>query len=113
MEKVNRSNAEHYVWGEVCDGWRLLDGQHLSVIEERMPPGSTEVQHVHAKATQLFYVLEGTLTLEVDAERLALSVGDACGVHPGRSHVARNESSEPVRFLVISSPTTRGDRRPV
>jgi len=113
MALTNRMTAEHYRWGDVCDGWRLLDAKHLSVIEERMPPGSTEVQHVHAKATQLFYVLEGALTLEVDAEHLELSVGDACVVHPGQSHVACNESSMPVRFLVISSPTTLGDRRPV
>jgi mannose-6-phosphate isomerase-like protein (cupin superfamily) len=113
MALTNRTTAEHYRWGDVCDGWRLLDTEHLSVIEERMPPGSTEVQHVHAKATQLFYVLEGALTVEVDAARVDLSVGDACDVRPGQSHVARNESSAPVRFLVISSPTTRGDRRPV
>lgn len=113
MPKVNRSNAEHYRWGDVCDGWRLLDAHHLSVIEERMPPGSSEVEHVHGKATQLFYVLEGTLSLEIDAERVDLSVGDAWIVHPGKSHVARNESSAPARFLVISAPTTRGDRHPV
>ena len=113
MALTNRTTAEHYRWSDVCDGWRLLDAKHLSVIEERMPPGSTEVQHVHAKATQLFYVLEGALMLEVDAERVNLSVGDAFVVHPGQSHVARNESSAPARFLVISAPTTRGDRRHV
>jgi len=113
MPKVNLSNAEHYRWGDICDGWRLLDAQHLSVIEERMPPSSSEVEHVHARATQLFYVLEGTLSLVVDAERIDLSAGDACVVHPGQSHVARNESAAQVRFLVISSPTTRGDRRHV
>lgn len=111
MAKVNRSTAEHYVWGEVCDGWRLLDARHLSVIEERMPPGSREVRHLHVQATQLFYVLEGTLTLKVDDERLDLSVGDACQIHPGQCHEARNDSAAPVRFLVISSPSTRGDRK--
>lgn len=29
---VSRKTAEHYVWGEVSDGWRLSDklNQHLS-----------------------------------------------------------------------------------
>ena len=44
----NRSNAEHYVWGDGCDGWRLLDRPDLSVIEERIPPGRGEVVHFHS-----------------------------------------------------------------
>lgn len=28
---------KHYVWGEGCDGWNLVDGPGLSVKQERMP----------------------------------------------------------------------------
>ena len=112
MPKINRSNAEHYVWADVCDEWRLLDGQGLSVIDEEMPPGTSETRHVHARANQLFYVMRGTLTMEVEGNVGDLSVGDACNVEPDQRHQARNRSSEPVRFLVISALTTRGDRKP-
>lgn len=112
MSLRNRANSEHYVWAEVCDGWRILDGQDLSVIEERMPPGTSEVRHVHGRANQLFYVLQGALTIEVDGDCVQLTAGDACNVQPGQKHEARNVSSEPVWFLVISVPTTRGDRQP-
>lgn len=112
MSVRNRANSEHYVWAEVCDGCRILDEQDLSVIEERMPPGTSEARHVHGRANQLFYVLQGTLTIEVEGDVVHLSAGDACNVKPGQKHQAHNASSEPVRFLVISAPTTRGDREP-
>lgn len=108
---MNMARAEHYVWGEVCDGWRLLDGADLSVIEERMPPGSAEARHHHARANQLFYVLDGRLTIELGDTSHTLKRGDALNVRPGAPHQARNESDRPVRFLVISAPSTRDDRQ--
>jgi len=37
MEPVSTRNGEHYIWGDVCDGWHLARAAGLSVIEERMP----------------------------------------------------------------------------
>jgi len=39
VKVVSTNNAEHYQWGGDCDGWRLLDTQGLSIIEERVLPG--------------------------------------------------------------------------
>lgn len=114
MTIQNRSTAPHYQWGDACDGWRLLDGDDLSVIEERMPPGTAEVMHLHDCANQVFYVLEGALILQVGGKVERLSAGDSLNVRPGLSHQARNESeTDDVRFLVISAPTTKRDRRSV
>ncbi len=114
MITKNRTNADHYLWSDgACDGWRLLDGNDLSVIEERMPPGTAEVMHFHERANQVFYVLSGTLTLKVGEKLEHLSSGDSFNVCPGQRHQARNESnSEDACFLVISAPTTKGDRIP-
>ena len=66
MSAVSTANAAHYVWGQQCDGWHLLAGDDLSVIEERMPPGTAEVRHRHARSRQFFYVLGGTAMLELE-----------------------------------------------
>lgn len=110
MTVANTHNAPHYAWGSGCDGWRLLDAQGLSVIEERMPPGTAEVWHYHEKSNQLFYVLEGRLTLTLEDDTALLGIGDALNVPPNIRHQARNESENAVRFLVISAPATSGDR---
>jgi len=35
VEVISRENAEHYVWGDSCDGWHLVRDSDLSVGEER------------------------------------------------------------------------------
>jgi len=106
----NLENAEHYRWGDRCDGWRLLAGDDLAVIQERMPPGTSEVLHHHERARQLFYLLSGRLQISIDTATFDLTAGDSIEVAPGRPHQVRNVSSDEVTFLVISAPTTRGDR---
>lgn len=109
-EPTSAATAEHYVWGDTCDGWRLVRGEQISVIEERMPAGARETRHFHRKARQFFYVLAGELTIEVDGRQRALRVGQGLEIAPGERHQAINASSEDVRFLVISSPPAQQDR---
>ena len=106
----NVANAEHYVWGDVCDGWRLLDQPDLSVIQERIPPGAGEVRHYHARARQIFFVLDGVLSFNVGDADFQLHAQDSLEVPPGEAHQVRNNGASDAVFLVISAPTTRGDR---
>ncbi|MFP5226583.1 MAG: cupin domain-containing protein [Acidobacteriota bacterium] len=107
---VSAETAEHYTWGEVCDGWHLVRSGALSVIEERMPPGATEQRHAHGTARQFFYVLEGELTMEVEGRLHGIGARQGLEIAPGEKHQARNDSAREVRFLVISAPPSHGDR---
>ncbi len=107
---VSKNTAEHYTWGDGCDGWRLVDRAELSVIHERMPPGAAEVRHHHQAARQFFFVLSGAATMEVDGARHTLRAQQGIEITPGAPHQIRNDSGADVEFLVISQPTTRGDR---
>ena len=107
---INRQNSEHYIWGELCDGWHLVRDANLSVIEECMPPGTAELRHRHSEAQQFFFVLSGRAIMEVEGNLIELACGDGVRVLPGKRHQIRNESTEPVKFLVISQPPSHGDR---
>jgi mannose-6-phosphate isomerase-like protein (cupin superfamily) len=106
----SRENAPHYVWGDNCDGWHLLQESNLSVIEERMPPGASEVRHFHRACQQFFFILSGQATMEANGEQILLLAGQGLAIPPGTRHQFRNHSEEPVRFLVISQPPSHGDR---
>lgn len=108
--KVSKENAEHYVWGEVCDGWHLVKGQDLSVIHERMPGNTAEVRHYHERSRQFFFVLSGQAVLEVEGVRHTIGSQEGVEVPSGAAHQMKNEGEDAVEFLVISQPTTRGDR---
>lgn len=58
----------------------------------------------------MFYVLEGVLSVNVEGVYHQLAAADAFHIPPGTQHVVRNDSGAPVRFLVISSPSSTNDR---
>ncbi len=107
---ISRENAEHYTWGDACHGWHLVRESELGVIEERMPPGATEVRHYHQRSRQFFYILLGKAIMEVDGRVVQLTAGQGLHIDPGVPHQIRNESGDPVRFLVVSHPHSHGDR---
>ncbi|MEH7418835.1 cupin domain-containing protein [Neobacillus drentensis] len=108
--KISKQNAEHYIWGENCDGWHLVKNKELSVIHERMPVNTSEVMHFHNQASQFFFVLSGTATLKVNGERIILNPHEGVEIAPLTPHQMMNDSGKDIEFLVISQPTSKGDR---
>ncbi|MGH8234573.1 MAG: cupin domain-containing protein [Rhodanobacteraceae bacterium] len=102
--------TEHYTWGGVCDGWHLLNDATLSVKQERVPPSAGEAPHRHSKAHQFFYVLSGKATMEFGDKAVAFGPNQGLHVSPNTPHRFVNKSDADVVFLVISSPSTKGDR---
>jgi mannose-6-phosphate isomerase-like protein (cupin superfamily) len=107
---VSIENAEHYIWGEVCDGWHLLKLEDISVIRERVPAGGAEAMHYHNIARQFFYILEGEGRMRFEDREVILRPGDGIEIAPQVKHQFKNTSNADVYFLVISIPSTRGDR---
>jgi mannose-6-phosphate isomerase-like protein (cupin superfamily) len=111
---ISVKSAGHYKWGGPqgadCDGWHLVRTPELSVIEELMPPGTSEARHAHVHSHQFFFVLEGELTLEVEHRDFVLQTGEGLEISPGQQHQALNRSPGRVRMLVISQPASHGDR---
>jgi quercetin dioxygenase-like cupin family protein len=60
--------------------------------------------HRHRELTDMFYVLEGTLTLTVDGDELEAPPGTFACVPPGTVHTFANRSDGPVRFLNFNVP---------
>lgn len=110
MRPIDRSSAEHYLWGGSCDGWHLVKRADMSVIAERVPSAAKETRHFHSAARQFFFILSGCAVVEMSGERVTLVSGQGLEVPPGIPHQFMNESSEEVHFLVVSHPSASGDR---
>ena len=104
------NNAEHYTWGDHCDGWHLLKSESLSVIQERMPSGTSESLHFHHRAQQLFYVLSGSAEFVVNEVKYVVSAGESIHIAAGIPHHVFNQQTDDLHFLVISEPRAHGDR---
>jgi mannose-6-phosphate isomerase-like protein (cupin superfamily) len=103
-------NAESYTWGDGCDGWHLLKTDSLSVIQEKMPPGTSEQLHLHKHAQQLFYILSGTATFEIDGRAVIINAKESIHILKMTKHCISNKGDQVLEFLVISEPKSHGDR---
>lgn len=103
-------NSEHYTWGNNCDGWHLLKSEELSVIQERMPANTAEVLHYHPSTQQVFFVLSGIATFEVNGETHKVTSNESIHIPKKTLHKISNLQTEDLGFLVISQPKSHGDR---
>lgn len=110
MKIVNTENSEHYKWGKNSDGWHLLKLDSLSIIEENVPPNEKEVRHYHNDSQQFFYVLSGVAHLELSGNVFEISAGSGIHIAKKEPHQLINNSTENLRFLVVSQPKSHGDR---
>ncbi len=110
LRVISVKDAEHFVWGNLCDGWWLKKGSNFTVIEEIMPPGGSEAKHFHNLTEQFFYVLNGTLCIDIDHHKYKLHNNQGIEIPAKAVHQVFNNSKDLVRFLVISCPDSHSDR---
>ena len=110
MKPIDKHLVEHYTWGDNCEGWRLMNNNNLSVIQERMPANTTEKLHYHSKAQQFFYILKGTATFIIENEKHVVQQNQGIQILANSRHKIINETESDIEFLVISNPATNNDR---
>src|ERR1700752_2380629 len=103
-------NAEHYQWGQNCDGWHLLKSDQLSVIEECMPSDTAEVLHYHSKTQQVFYILNGVGSFEINGELIQVRANESLHIPARTLHRVFNQQQTDLKFIVISQPKSHGDK---
>jgi mannose-6-phosphate isomerase-like protein (cupin superfamily) len=60
--------------------------------------------HRHERLTDMFYVLDGVLTVRVGEETYELGAGSFVCAPPGVVHTFSNPGEQPVRFLNFTTP---------
>jgi mannose-6-phosphate isomerase-like protein (cupin superfamily) len=78
--------------------------QRYSFIEYLSPPGERPLLHVHRRESQLWYVLEGELTVRIGGESRRCRSGEWAYGPPGVPHTHEVTSEMPARILEVNSP---------
>ena len=107
---VDTASAEHYHWGDHCDGWHFVKSDSLSIIKETMPSMTKEKLHYHEKVQQFFYILSGVAAFEIDGIKCTVGQNRGISIKPGIKHRISNNSESDLEFLVISEPQSHEDR---
>ncbi len=107
---IDKNKADHYIWGQNCDGWHLLKSAEVSVIQERMPSKTFELRHTHNKSRQFFFIISGEATMEMNGEIQILQADQGIEIPPQTPHQMKNNSNGVVEFIVVSCPPSHDDR---
>ena len=80
-------------------------GGTLFLSESTIAPGFPgPPPHTHETLHDMFFVLDGTLTVQLEGETLDAGPGTFVCVPPGTVHTFSNTSDAPVRFLNFNTP---------
>ena len=105
FEIVNSGEGIEYEWSSdhifVKSVGNLADGR-ASMVEDTMKPGFHLGRHHHKKMTEIFYILEGKLTLIFDDKTVVATAGTTVNVPPNVWHEAKSDGG--ARMLSIFSP---------
>jgi mannose-6-phosphate isomerase-like protein (cupin superfamily) len=82
---------------------KLFDGEHAQVMEIRLMPGESLKKHI-TPVDVVFYVLEGSGTVEIGDERAGVTTDQLIESPKGVPHRLLNEGDVPFRFLVVKTP---------
>ena len=114
MHPVSKSTKKAYQWGDGGISWPLVETMGLLVVEETLAPGGSEKHHYHNQAVQCFYMLVGSAVMQfADGQNVEIDTDMTLHIPPETCHAIVNQTGEEIRFLVISAPSSRGDRHEV
>jgi transcriptional regulator with XRE-family HTH domain len=117
--KVIRSGDGAELWTGAAGGRGMLVAgttppDVVELWDWSLGPGDRQSSEAHAAGTQeLVHVLEGSITVEVDDQVIALEVGDAIAFPGDVDHAYANPNDKPARFsLAVFEPGVGGASTP-
>ncbi|MCU0308877.1 MAG: cupin domain-containing protein [Thermoleophilia bacterium] len=109
MEVRRRADAVPFTTTDGSTIRSLLDRsvapvRQQSLAEATLGPGEATVRHHHKVAEEIYYLIEGGGTMEVDGETRRVVAGDAVLIPAGAWHTIANDGDGPLRLLCCCAP---------
>ncbi|MEI6338312.1 MAG: cupin domain-containing protein [Verrucomicrobiota bacterium] len=76
--------------------------ENQSLAEASLPPAAATDRHYHKLSEELYFLLEGTGTMEINGETRAVGTGDAIVIPAGAWH--QITAATALRFLCCCAP---------
>ncbi len=104
-EIINAGEGIEYEWSSdhiFVKTMGSLTAGRASLVEDTMKPGFHLARHHHKKMAEVFYILEGELTLIFDDRTVVATAGTTINIPPNVWHEAKSENG--AKMLSIFSP---------
>ncbi len=98
--------ANQQKWSILGEAYVPLHVTDTSLLmHARFSPGSFVPTHIHETQDEFIYILEGTMTVELDGKTLVAGPGSEVTLPMKVPHALFNRSDKPALALVFVSPT--------
>ena len=78
--------------------------RNQSLAEARLPAGTSTMPHLHPKAEEIYYILEGEGEMIIVNDKREVFPGDAIAIPPGAAHQIINRGNGELKFLCCCAP---------
>jgi mannose-6-phosphate isomerase-like protein (cupin superfamily) len=114
MTILNRNDAQPFTTADGSQIRELLNPrnsplQNQSLAEATLSPNQCTTAHFHPQAEEIYFVVEGRGTIEIDGEKRAVAVGDAVAIPKAQTHRICNDGDGSLRFLCCCAPAYSHD----
>jgi len=82
-------------------------------VQEYWPGGYTEGHAPHPDLEQVYYVLAGTMAVQVSGKEYTAGPGSFVFIPRGAEHSHRNAGADNLVFITINSPVRSGEAPPL
>ncbi len=89
-----------------CD--HLQKGQVMMVNWAKLPIGKSFAAHYHEDMQEVFVLVEGRASMEIDGESFPLAPGDSIIVDPREIHAMHNEGEQDAHYVVFGISREEG-----
>jgi mannose-6-phosphate isomerase-like protein (cupin superfamily) len=86
---------------EMLGDYGKKDAGFTYIHDNMLEPGASIGVHTHEGDEEVYFILEGYGTMEVDGEETKVGPGDICLTRDGHSHSLKNSDDGPMRMLVF------------
>jgi mannose-6-phosphate isomerase-like protein (cupin superfamily) len=109
LHVINRNDAPPFTTADGSTIRELLAHRNScianqSLAEATLAPGQRTQAHFHPLCEEIYYILQGTGRMAVDADVREVSVGDAIAIPPGARHQILNTGEGDLVFLCCCAP---------
>jgi quercetin dioxygenase-like cupin family protein len=88
--------------------------ERLRVIVQEYPVGGYTKGHpIHSDREQCYYVLEGTMNINIDGTEHLAPAGSFVFIPRGCEHNHRNDGPDVLKFITINCPVQTGEAPPI
>jgi quercetin dioxygenase-like cupin family protein len=102
IQKFSDAESLAFMGATVAIRATSADGE-VSLVEHVLQEGHVTPLHAQENEAEIFYVLDGDLTIHLEGEEHAASAGDVVQIPRGAAHALRADSTQS-RILALSVP---------